>query len=162
MVTRRKQRSDSIAGELTAHLEARLPDPLYWPQDVALPVDVEDARKAKVIFSELQHGRNHSYWRPHHARMLAEYALLTGQIDKLMALVLKTGAVTQGKNGHLTRSPLLDAMSMMVSQRAQLLKSLGLIGARAEEDSAAKSANSARLVHKNSFDSLLAGGSDLI
>ena len=160
MVTKmRKTRVDTVAGAINAHSEAQLPDPLQWPQDVALPAAEEDARKAKIIFSEVQAGRNRNHWKPHHARQVAEYALLTGQIDKLMAVVIQTGPVTRGINGHLTRSPILDAMSMLTSQRNQLTKALGLIGIRAEQDSDAKAQNGARSLyarHSSPLDDLLA------
>lgn len=161
----RKTRSDTVAGAIEAHQAAQMPDPLQWPTDVALPVALEDERKAKLIFSEVQAGRNRSHWRPHHARQVAEYALLTGQIDKLMAFVIEHGPTTKGPSGHVTRSPALDAMSMLTSQRNQLTKALGLIGQRAEQDSDAKTQNGARNMygaHARDMDGLLATASDLL
>jgi hypothetical protein len=166
MVTKiRKTRSDTVAGSLEAHRAAQLPDPLTWPQDVALPAAPDDERKVKTIFSEVQAGRNRNHWRPHHSRQVAEYALLTGQIDKLMAFVIEHGPTAKGPSGHVTRSPALDAMSMLTSQRNQLTKALGLIGQRAEQDNDAKAQNGARDVystHNRDIDGLLASASDLL
>lgn len=161
----RKTRADTIAGSIEAHRAAQLPDPLTWPADVALPAAPDDERKVKTIFSEVQAGRNRNHWKPHHSRQVAEYALLTGQIDKLMAFVIEHGPTHKGPSGHVSRSPALDAMSMLTSQRNQLTKALGLVGQRAEQDNDAKAQNGARSVygtHNRDHDGLLASASDLL
>lgn len=135
----RKIRVDTVAGAVATFQEASKADPLSWPSDVNLPADQEEQTKALAIFSEVQAGRARAHWKPHHARMVAEYSLLTGQIDLLMARILATGPTIITAKGHEARNPLLDAMSMFTAQRNQLIKSLGLAGARAETDNSAKS-----------------------
>ncbi len=134
----RKIRVDTVAGAVLSFQSATQADPLTWPSDVNLPSDQDEQKKALAIFSEVQAGRARSHWKPHHARMVAEYSLLTGQIDLLMARILATGPTIITAKGHEARNPLLDAMAMFTSQRNQLIKSLGLAGARAETDTSAK------------------------
>lgn len=162
MTTTRKIRRDSLQGQLNAFAAAQSADVLQWPDSVTLPADPAEAATAKMHFSNLQKGRARSHWRPHHSTLMAEVALMSGQIAKLTEMLTKSGAVIRTEKGHLTRSPLLDALSMVVSLRTQNLKSLGLVGDHAERDGAAHGQNQARqtLGAFNDPDSLLAGFSD--
>ena len=152
----RKLRSDSTTSQVLAFKRANDEPPLHWSEHVQLPPDSAEAEEAKRIFADMLEGRSRSHWKPHHARLLSETSLLTGQISKMTALLLKTGSVTAGKNGHPTRSPVLDALSMLQSLRMQNLKSLGLVGGHAERDNDSKSENNARRLTNNFDDGLLA------
>jgi hypothetical protein len=159
----RKVRRDTIQGLLQAHQDAGAVDVLQWPNAVELPANDVEAHEARAIFSDLQKGRSRAHWRPHHARLLAETSLLSGQISVMTKMLLANGSVVVGKNGHSTRSPILDALSMLVSLRGQNLKGLGLIGQHAEADGRAKGAAAARTVLDNTDnDGLLARYDDLL
>ncbi len=164
MATTRKTRRDSLQGQLDAFAAAQSADVLQWPDSVDLPADPAEAATAKMHFSNLQKGRARSHWRPHHSTLMAEVALMSGQIAKLTEMLTKSGAVIRTEKGNLTRSPLLDALSMVASLRSQNLKSLGLVGQHAEKDGAGKVESAARqtLDGYSPGDELLAGYDDLL
>ena len=139
----RRIRSDTISGAVQQFADISAKPALEWDKAVALPTDPIEREQALTIFNDLLAGRNREHWRPHHARLLSETALLTGQISVMNAMLLKDGAIAVGRNGHPARSPVLDALSMLQSLRTQNYKSLDLLGARANEDSRSKGANQA-------------------
>ncbi len=141
--TVRRIRSDTISGAVQQFADANAAPALEWDEAVQLPTDPLEKEQALTIFADLLAGRNREHWRPHHARLLSETALLTGQISAMTAILLREGSISAGKNGHPTRSPVLDALSMLQSLRTQNYKSLDLVGARANDDSRSKGANQA-------------------
>jgi hypothetical protein len=153
----RRTRADTVNGAVEQFRDANSAPPLEWDEAVQLPADPAEREQALAIFNDLLSGRNREHWRPHHARLLSETALITGQISVMTNVLIRTGSLAKGKNGHTSRSPVLDALSMLQSLRMQNYKSLDLIGARASEDSRSKGANKAsQLIKRGDYDDLLA------
>ncbi len=164
MATVRKTRRDTVQGAVNSFQDVMAADVLAWPESMPLPEDQQEAAQAKLEFSNLQKGRARSHWRPHHAAILADAALMGGQLAKLSAMLIKSGPIIKTEKGHATRSPILDSMSMVASLRGQALKQLGLVGERAERDGVATGQNQARQtmkqVYRDDADQLLAGCND--
>ena len=153
----RKTRSDSVAGLTQAFADANKPVPLTWPESIDLPSNQSERAEALKCFEEVQRARSSKFFKPHHSILIAEYAIVTGQIRVLMEMLRRSGAVINS-NGRPTRSPVLDAMSVLYSIRSQLMKQLNLTGRYLEDDSAAASANRASQVMMGHDDNDMLGG----
>ena len=153
--------SGSTSAQVAAFAAIEAPPPLTWPAAVKLPAKDDEAAQVLATFNDVLRARSPEHWRPHHAPLIAEYALLSGQIQVMTAVLIRSGALVKNsaQNGFI-RNPALDALSMLQSLRGQLSKQLGLSGAFFENDGVARSTNEASQViskaKQNNYDDLLA------
>jgi hypothetical protein len=166
MPARKTDPRNTTQSLLRAHVAAAAKPVLAWPPALELPSDETQRSEALNEFDQVLKGRNAAHWKPHHASLVGEYALISGQIRTLMKQLNKFGPLTKSPNNpsQLIRSPLLDALTMLQSNRSTLVKQLGLSGAAAEGDGLAKAAQEASVVQRRINDPLLAGyqGCDLL
>ena len=136
MARGRSPRKDSINELVDAHRLAREGAQFEWPVHIDLPKG-KDADVALNAFNNLQLARNPRHWRPHHIDQLAELALMIGQRQKLVMLLVEHGPITENARGAEVVSPLLSALSALQSTITQSLKPLGLSATQLENDSKA-------------------------
>jgi hypothetical protein len=124
---------------------------IEWPTvEVTRLPRPEDDEKAQAIFDRIITSRAPDDWRQHDPVFAAQLANVTVELDKLMALVAKTGWVTQaGKHGtQFARTPLLDPIQHLTTRQLSLARALGLSGeptdARTVDKNARASAAAAR------------------
>jgi hypothetical protein len=126
----RRERSDSIHTHVSLVADAR--NPLEWPEDaVSRMVRPEDDAIATRIFDRIATSRAKRDWRLFDSAMIAELAVVTVELDKLMLLVQKSGWVTskQGRSGTvLTRTPLLDPIQHLSTRQINLSRALRITG----------------------------------
>ena len=159
MAARKNLMANTTAELLQLHSNAQEGPPLSWPEEaVALPTDPEQRKLAQAEFAQLQGARSRDHWRDHHAAILAEYCVLSLEIRRLTELIRETGGLTIGKNGHQSRDPNLDVLSLLMSLRSQVTKQAGIAGTFAENDGQAKRAGkvSQTRTRVDGLDSLLA------
>jgi len=144
----RKTRSDTVAGALETNRLVKQGAALEWPES-SFPLDTWDDVTQDFLlgeFNEMLQSRNFKHWRPHHAGLLAEIAIINLEQRKLLGVMTKAGSMSKGgKNGdRLTRSPILDSMATLSALRQSLLKSAGINTASAENDQAASDQHKVR------------------
>lgn len=102
-----------------------------WPSlEVTRLPRQDDADRAQAIFDRIATSRAPDDWRQHDPILIAHLSNCTVELDKLLALVAKTGWVTSaGKNGNqFTRTPLLDPIQHLTTRQLSLARALGLTG----------------------------------
>ena len=119
---------------------------IEWPslEVTRLPRE-EDAGRAEAIFDRIVTSRAPDDWRQHDPILIAHLANCTVELDKLLALVAKTGWVTAaGKNGNqFTRTPLLDPIQHLTTRQLSLARALGITGSPTDAVTIEKNAKGA-------------------
>ena len=124
----RRERTDSIHSLVSSQRIASQKGPILdWPAHIKID-DSLDADVVMATYTDVFKGRSAAHWKPHHASIAAHLALLMAEQQKLTELLLRTGSIVKGKNGHASRSPVLDSLSMISSLIGQSQKQLGLVG----------------------------------
>lgn len=122
----RRKRSDSAAAAIEA-FRKDAPD-VAWPAEEITPMRGEADRKhAERLFAKILRMRASGDWLPFDIVAAAELATVTVHLDKVMRTIDRTGWVTQNDKGHLSRTPLLDAVTHLSQRRLALARALGIV-----------------------------------
>ncbi len=151
----RRARSDSVEAQIKAMADTQ--KRVEWPslEVTRLPRE-EDADRAQSIFDRIITSRAPDDWRQHDPVMAAQLANCTVELDKLMAVVAKTGWVTSaGKHGtQFTRTPLLDPIQHLTTRQMSLARALGITGSPTDAVTVEKNAKGAAKANHAVHDSI--------
>ncbi len=118
-MTDRKQRADSVSGDIEAFQNASL--------EVDLPAGVSlDTDEERVIWKQFTAVRAKSAWRDFDLLLLVKAVKLEYQIRKTQATLAKVGPVIPNQKGTVIENPLLRVADTLQRQQLAIIRSLSL------------------------------------
>ncbi|MEP1353263.1 MAG: hypothetical protein ABJX32_06185 [Tateyamaria sp.] len=123
----RRGRTDAVSTQISAF---QANSAFVWPERLDLPEDEEKARKALQIADEVYATRAPGDWRPSDASLIAEYSLVTADLEALQIQLSNMGYFSRsyGRGGKqiVVPSPLVDVAHRLSGRRSKLAGVLSL------------------------------------
>lgn len=118
-MTKRKDRSDSIQGELRRNREAG--------SVIAVPEGIKlNGADEEVLWQQFTSARAHEDWREFDLLILHKMVQLEIRIRKHNEMIDRTSAIIENKRGTMVESPLLRVVDTLQRQQLAMIRSLSL------------------------------------
>lgn len=119
MAENRKQRSDSISGQIKAHQDAQVVMPV--PDGVKFNTDEE-----MVLWRQFTAARAPDMWREFDLLLIAKMVFLEAKIRKHNDMIDRTGPLIENKRGTMIENPLLRVVDTLERRQLAIVRTMSL------------------------------------